>query len=287
MKKMILMSCQTKSHLEKNKTMKSRLTWMLVLCLIGVKMMAVDVPDRPNPPRLVNDLAGMFSPEEIQSLESNLEDFSNRTSTQIVVLTVKSLNGEDKSIFATEVGQKWGVGQKGFDNGVVILLKEKTIDSKGEVFIATGYGLEGALPDATCKLIVENEMIPSFKQNNYVEGIEKAVATIMQISLGEFSAKEYNSKHAAKNENPAGAIIALFVVLFVILNIFRGSNSVRNRHIGKNLPFWILLGMLGSGSRSSSGSWGNFNSGGGSFGGGGFGGFGGGGFGGGGAGGSW
>jgi uncharacterized protein len=283
------MSYRTKFRMEKNNMMKRIFNLILVFLLIGINLFAIDVPERPNPPRLVNDLAGMFNPQDVQSLEATLEDFSNRTSTQIVILTVKSLNGEDKSMYATEVGQKWGVGQKGFDNGIVILLKEKTIESKGEVFIATGYGLEGALPDATCKLIVENEMIPSFRQGNYVEGIDKAVATIMKISLGEFSAKEYNAKHPAKKENPMGAIIVLIVIIFIIGRIFGASNSVRNRHMGKNLPFWILLGMLGSGSRSSSGSWGNFNSGGGGFGGGGggFGGFGGGSFGGGGAGGSW
>lgn len=283
------MSCQTKSRLEKNNKMNRIINLIWVFFFFGINLFAIDIPERPNPPQLVNDLAGMLTPEEAQSLESKLDDFSNRTSTQIVVLTVKTLNGEDKSMYATEVGQKWGVGQKGFDNGVVILLKEKTNESKGEVFIATGYGLEGALPDATCKLIVENEMIPSFRQGNYAEGIDKAVSTIMKISLGEFSAKEYNSKHAAKKESPVGAIIALIVIIFIIGRIFGASNSVRNRHMGRNLPFWILLGMLGSGSRSSSGNWGNFNSGGGSFGGGGggFGGFGGGGFGGGGAGGSW
>jgi uncharacterized protein len=279
------MSYQTKFHLEKNKIMKNLILTILLGSILGIKLFGAVVPERPNPPRLVNDFAEILTAQEVQSLESKLEDFSNRTSTQIVIVTVKSLSGEDKAMYATEIGQKWGIGQKGSSNGIVILLKGKTMDSKGEVFIATGYGLEGALPDATCKLIVENEMIPSFKQNNYGEGINKAVETIMKISLGEFSAKDYDKQHKNKETNPAGVIIILVVIFIILSGIFRGSKSARNRHIGGNLPFWILLGMLGSGSRSSSGSWGNFS--GGSSGGGGFGGFGGGSFGGGGAGGSW
>lgn len=277
-----------KFHLEKNKKMKRIFQLVLFSFLINIGLLTANIPERPNPPRLVNDLAGILEPQEVQSLESTLDEFSNQTSTQIVVLTVKSLDDEDKAMYATEVGQKWGVGKKGFDNGIVILLKEKTNDSKGEVFIAPGYGLEGAIPDATCKLIIENEMIPSFRQNNYFEGINKAVAILMKLSLGEYSAKEYNKK-ANKKEDAPGAIIGLIVFILILTSIFRGSNSARNRSMGRNsLPFWILLGMLGSGSRSGSGSWGNFSSGSGGFGGGGgFGGFGGGSYGGGGAGGSW
>jgi uncharacterized protein len=285
---MTLMSYQTRFHLEKSNNMKSLINIVLFFCFTSTGIFAADIPDRPNPPRLVNDFAGILSQEEVQTLELKLDDFSNRTSTQILVITVKSLNGYDKAMFATEVGQKWEVGKKGFDNGIVILIKDKTMQSNGEIQIATGYGLEGAIPDATCKLIIENEMKPSFRQNNYYDGIDKAVNTIMKLSLGEFSAKEYNQK-AAKKDSPAGAVIAIVIVIFIITSLFGGSRSARNRSMGKNIPFWILLGMLGSGSRSSSGSWGNFSSGGGGFGGGGggFGGFGGGSFGGGGAGGSW
>lgn len=282
------MSYQTRYHLEKSNKMKSLINIALFFSITATSIFASDIPDRPNPPRLVNDFAGILSQQEVQTLESKLDDFSNRTTTQILVITVKSLNGLDKAMFATEVGQKWGVGKKGFDNGIVILIKDKTMQSNGEIEIATGYGLEGAIPDATCKLIIENEMKPSFRQNNYYEGLDKAVNTIMKLSLGEFSAKEYNQK-AAKKDSPAGALIAIVIVIFIITSLFGGSRSARNRSMGKNIPFWILLGMLGSGSRSSSGSWGNFSSGEGGFGGGGggFGGFGGGSFGGGGAGGSW
>jgi uncharacterized protein len=260
---------------------KSLIIAFIIFSTFG--LFAVTIPEKPNPQRLVNDFAGILSPQEIETMENKLVDFNNRTSTQIVVVTLKTLNGEDKSMVATEIGQRWGVGQKNFDNGVVLLVKEKTAESKGEVFIAVGYGLEGTIPDATSKLIVENEILPGFRQGNYYAGIDSALNTIMKLSLGEFTAKEYDKK-VSKKRNPAGALIVVVIVFFIITRLLGGANSIRKNSLGRNVPFWLLLTMLGSGSRNS-GSFGNFSSGSGGFSSGG--GFGGGGFGGGGAGGSW
>lgn len=274
-------------HLGKTKIMKKTSTLIILLLLAGISIFAIKIPDKPYPPRLVNDLAGMFNQNEVYSLERKLEDFNNRTSTQIVIVTVKDLYGEDKAMVATEIGQQWGVGSANFDNGIVLLIKPKTADSKGEIFIATGYGLEGVIPDAIAKRIVEHEIIPSFKQNDYYGGVEKAINTMMQLSLGEYSAKEYEER-TANNEIPPGAIFGLVILFFFFFGLIGRAGRLGRRSMGRNLPFWILLSMLlGSGSRGR-GSWGNFSSGSGGFGGGGgFGGFGGGGFGGGGAGGSW
>ncbi len=271
----------------KTKIMKKLYNIFLLLLISSTSLLAINIPEKPYPPKLVNDFAGMFSQDEVNALENKLEDFSNRTSTQIVLVTLKDLQGEDKAMVATEIGQKWGVGSANFDNGIVLLIKPKTSDSKGEVFIATGYGLEGVIPDAIAKRIVENEIIPSFKQGDFYGGITKAVNTMMQLSLGEYSAKEYEER-TASNEVPPGAIFGLIIIFFFFFGLIGRASRLGRRSIGRNLPFWILLSMLlGSGSRGR-GSWGNFSSGSGSFGGGsGFGGFGGGGFGGGGAGGSW
>jgi len=273
--------------LAKTSMMKKYSKLLLLTLLICTDLFAVKIPDKPYPPRLVNDYAGMFSQNEKTSLEQQLVDFSNRTTTQIVVVTLENLYGEDKAMVATEIGQKWGVGSANFDNGIVLLIKPKTPDSKGEVYIATGYGLEGVIPDAIAKRIVEHEIIPSFKAGNYYEGVEKALNTIQQLSLGEYSAKEYEEQ-IAKEEVPPGAIFGLLVLFFFFFGMIGRAGRLGRRSMGRNLPFWLLISMLlGSGSRGR-GSWGNFSSGSGSFGsGGGFGGFGGGGFGGGGAGGSW
>ncbi|MRR24232.1 TPM domain-containing protein, partial [bacterium] len=97
---------------------------------------------RPNPPRLVNDYAGILSPEEAQALENKLVAFDDSTSNQIAVVIVDDLQGYDRSDFAYRVARDWGIGQGDFNNGLLVLVKPKTASSSGQVFIATGYGLE-------------------------------------------------------------------------------------------------------------------------------------------------
>src|SRR5699024_8396783 len=119
------------------------------------------IPERPNPPRLVNDLAQILTSQQNKALEYQLVQFARNTSNQIVVVTVDSICG-DMALFTYQIGQNWGVGNQKFDNGVVIMIKPKKEHALGKAFIAVGYGLEGALPDAIAKQIVENEMLPSF-----------------------------------------------------------------------------------------------------------------------------
>lgn len=286
------MNYQTSYRLENNIQMRIKHLLIIFLVLLSGVVNCIVIPEKPNPPRLVNDLAGMLSAGEISALETKLIEFGKQTTTQIAIVIVNTLNGEDKAMVATEIIHQWGIGQKDKDNGIVILVKVKTAESKGEVFIATGYGLEGVIPDATCKLIVENEIIPQFKQGKFYVGIDNAVNTIMKLSLKEFTAKEYQEQTAPKKA-PFGLIFIIVVIVFFIINLFSGANNIRRRSIGKDIPLWMLISMMSSGSRRS-GSFGNFSSGGGIFGGGGgfsggggFGGFGGGSSGGGGAGGSW
>jgi uncharacterized protein len=260
------------------------ITGWLLLWMTG--LMGQEIPERPDPPRLVNDFAGILAADEIQQLESKLVAFNDSTSTQITVVIVKSLNGYDKFEFAHQIGEKWGVGQKGKNNGAVVLVKPKYPQEKGEVWIQTGYGLEGAIPDALAKRIVDNEMIPNFKQGNYFTGIDQAVSTMISLAKGEFTADQYQNKNKKKN-----SALALFVPFFILIGMMILIRSSRGRHmsVGRQIPWWTAFLLLGSMGRGHSGSWNNFTGGGGfgGGGGGGFGGFGGGSFGGGGAGGSW
>ena len=261
-----------------------KITILLVTLLALVSISLAQIPERPSPQRLVNDFAGIFNKSEINQMEGALSQFANQTSTQIVVVTVPDLDGYDKADYAQRLGEKWGVGQKGKDNGLVVLLKPKTNESMGKVHIATGYGLEGVLPDAVVNnAVVDNEMIPRFKQNDYYGGLAAGLNVIMDITRGEYTAENYQEQ--VSENRGGGSIIGLlfFIGLFFVLG--RGRRR-RFYSPGRSLPFWLAMGMM-SGSSRSSGSFGNFSSGGGSFGGGGFGGFGGGSFGGGGAGGSW
>jgi len=228
----------------------------------------------------------MLKSEEVIILERKLVAFNDSTSTQIAIVIVPSLMGYDKSDYAQRLAEKWGIGQKGLNNGVLILVKPKTSDSNGEVFIAPGYGLEGAIPDITCGEIVDYEIFPAFRNGDYFGGLSNATNTLMSLARGEFSAAEYgkSAKKSAGKDFPVGIII--IIIIIIIAMIFRKSGGSNNKNISSSgLPFWLLLGMMNSGRGSHSGSWGGFSGGGG--GGGGFGGFGSGSFGGGGAGGSW
>jgi uncharacterized protein len=262
------------------------LTLSVLFCTISVgRVFSQNIPGRPVPPRLVNDFAGMLKPQEVNMLEQKLVAFSDSTSTQIAIVIVPSLGGYDKADYAQQLGEKWGVGQKGRNNGVLILVKPKTADSRGEVQITTGYGVEGVIPDILSGEIIDREILPSFKIGEYYEGLNKATNTMMSLARKEFSASEYSqrAKKSSGKNIPFGLII--FIVFIIIAMVSRGSGGSNNKHISTGgLPFWMLLGMMNSG-KGSGGSWGGFSGGGG--GGGGFGGFGGGSFGGGGAGGSW
>jgi uncharacterized protein len=251
-----------------------------------------EIPDPMSPPRLVNDFAGILSSGQIRHLEQKLVNFDDSSSSQIVVLIVKSLNGLSKEEFADRVGEKWGVGQQDKDNGVIVLIKPNYGNEKGQARISVGYGLEGAIPDAITKRIVENDMVPYFKAGDYFTGIDKATTTLISLAKGEYTADEYKKKSGGA----ISANILVPIIIIILIIIFMGRNSGKHYTTGsKSTSIWTALWLASMmGNRGGGGSWGDFRSGGGSFGGGfggggggGFGGFGGGSFGGGGAGGSW
>lgn len=257
---------------------KIKYTLLILLSVISINTVAQNFPEKQNPPRIVNDYANFLSAQENNALENKLVQFSNQSSTQIAIVIVKSLDGYDPSSYAFNLGEKWGIGQKGKDNGILILVKPKYQTEKGEVFIATGYGLEGVVPDAITKRIVNNEILPYFKQGMYYQGLNEATNRIIELTKGEYTADEYKQATGVKGSSYAGAIFFLIVIVFSFIGKARRA---RHYSVGHNVPFWIALSMLSS-NRSHGGSFGGFSSGSG-----GFGGFGGGSFGGGGAGGSW
>jgi uncharacterized protein len=225
------------------------------------------------PPRLVNDYTGTLTSAQVSALEHKLVAYNDSTSTQILVLLVNDLEGYSVEQYATEIGHSWGVGQKDKNNGVVILVKPKNSSERGQVNISPGYGLEPYITDATAKRIIEKEMIPAFKENDYYTGIDNAVNVIMGLCSGQFSQDDY-----ADDGFPLWLIILFIVAIIIILSKFSDNNG-QNYSGGGTRTIWIPMGGGFGG-----GHGGGF---GGGFGGGGFGGFGGGGFGGGGASGSW
>ncbi len=227
---------------------------------------------------LVYDLCGILTAEEIDTLEANLLFFNDSTSNQIVVLITSGFGGQPISDFAFQVGESWGIGQSGFDNGLILVIKPKD-DTDGEVEIAPGAGLEGALPDVFCKRIIEDVMIPHFRDDDYYGGIVAALSIIEPVCAGEYSFEDYEKEHEA----PVWPFL-LFGGIAIGSVCWLAYREGKNGHSG------------GTGSSGGASGWGGPYYGGGSgFGGssgrsgsiGGFGGFGGGHFGGGGASGRW
>ena len=187
----MLTNLMMKFHLEENRVMKNILLITLAFLFVN-PLFGQNIPKRPNPPRLVNDFASILSRQEESSLEMELEKFARETSTQIVIVTLTDLENYDIADYAFKLGEDWGVGQKDKNNGIVILLKPKTLNEKGEVFIATGYGIEHLIPDAVANnQIVYHEMIPHFKQNDYYSGLAAGVKVIMDLTRGEYTADAY------------------------------------------------------------------------------------------------
>lgn len=141
---------------------------------------ALEIPQRPE--GRISDYAGTFSPSTRSSLEEKLRRFESETSNQIAVVTFPSLEGEVLEDFSIRLAEQWKIGQKGKDNGVILLI----FKNDRKVRLEVGYGLEGVLPDATCRLIIENEIAPRFREGRFDEGIEAAVEAVITATKGEY-----------------------------------------------------------------------------------------------------
>ena len=249
---------------------------------------AQNIPERPSPPRLVNDLASIIPDAKEQLLEKKLVAYDDSTSTQVAIVTVKSMGGEAPFQFAHQILEQWGVGQSKKNNGIVIMVAP----NERETFISTGYGVEGYLTDLDCSIIIERYMLPEFREGDYYSGLNVATDIVFGIMSGI-----YTSENLRPEPTPAWVpllFFAFFIFFFIVLPIIMNRNQayVYNEH-GES----TFDGTKRKRKRRA--SWGTFQHGTGTFGGGGFGGggfggggggfggFGGGSGGGGGAGGSW
>lgn len=246
------------------------------------------IPEKPKFQTSVYDYINLLSSSKKAALENKLIKYSDSTSTQIVIAIISSTEGEYISYLGANWGQKWGIGgDKKKDNGIFILLAKD--DRK--IAINTGQGVEHLLTDALSKRIIENDIIPYFKSNDYYGGLNQASTSIFKVMNGEY--KGTRKSASADQSLPIGLLFFLFIVFIIILiaiskNKGHGGGNGSGHHrnsTGIDILEAIILSNSGRGGyRRSSGGFGS----GGSFGGGGFGGgFGGGGFGGGGASGGW
>ncbi len=268
-----------------------RLRWVLFFTCISLAASWLDAqtdaelfPPKPEPAVYVHDYSNWLTPHERATLEYKLRRYWDSTSTQIVVMIRPDIGDYDKNSYATELGERWGIGQKGKDNGVVVLVKTEP-PGRG-AYIATGYGVEGALPDGLAGQIVREIMIPAFKAGEYYTGLDKGTSAIAQALAGEFVREHQVSSI------PVWVFLLIFLAFFLLISYisYKARNAREYTHDGKhwrrtvyrNDPWYGGRGNRGGGWIIGGGNWGGGSGGG--FGGGSFGG---GGFGGGGAGGDW
>lgn len=265
--------------------------FLLLFLTLPIIAVAQNFPKRSN--TLVTDYTGILSSSEVNELENKLVQFDRNTSSQIAVVIINSLDGYDVGQYAVELAEKWGIGKQGKDNGIIVLVAM----SDRKMSIKTGYGMDGALPDAIAKRIIENDMKPAFKQGNYFAGLDKATDNIIAYTKGEYTGEGENY-----GESDSFPFFIIFIVLAVFaLIFFLRVREARQYARVNNIGFWAAWALINALRNKPGGKWSDFSSGKGSFrgwsgggsswgggsSGGGFGGFGGGSFGGGGASGSW
>lgn len=240
----------------------------LVFALTAV--VAVAAPNFPALTGRVVDQAGVLSSGVRASLAAKLADLEQKSSIQLVVATVASLEGEEIEPYANDLFRAWKLGAAVKSNGVLLLVAPKD----HRVRIEVGYGLEGTLTDAISKLIIVNAIAPRFKTNDFDGGVTRGVddiITTLTTDAGEWQSKrDFQPQTQAQNTNSAWPVIFFFaiIMLIVVVNLRRGG-GYRSSSVG---PWLIGASSWRDSGSSSSGGWsggGGFSGGGGSSGGGG------------------
>lgn len=274
------MNCPMKSYMVKQLSgmhtiskASLRVFWVALAFLPSFLGAQTDVfPPKPEPAVYVHDFSNWLDRNQVAMLEEKLRRYHDSTSTQLVVMIRPDLGDYDKSSYAIELGNRWGIGKKSKNNGVVMLIKSEQPD-RG-IFIATGYGTEGALPDILAGQIIRNTMGPFFREKKYYEGIDAGTNEIIKALSGEF-----------KNEGEPGdakagmVVLVIFLIVFFLILFFvfraakRGARMITHSGAGGSMwgAGWGAGSGWGGGGSSGGSSWGG-GSDGGSFGGGSFGG---------------
>ncbi|MEM1001291.1 MAG: TPM domain-containing protein [Bacteroidota bacterium] len=261
--------------------MKLSLTLLLLFLLSWNTTAQFEIPPIPKKQTSLYDYYGLLDSNQQRALETKLVRYSDSTSTQIVIAIIASTEGEYINYLGAQWADAWGIGQEKEDNGIFILLARD--DRK--IGINTGYGIEAYLTDALSKRIINRDIIPYFKRNDYYGGLDRGTDAIFEVLTGTYKSTRRDSKDSGNGSPiPFLIILIIFIIIIALSKSKGGGDSGGRRRRSRGLLEAIILSNMGRGgySRGSGGF------GGGSFGGGGFGGgFGGGGFGGGGASGGW
>ncbi len=260
----------------------------IFLCGLNFGFAQYRIPEKPKKQTSVYDYVNLLPEQQKRSLEQKLVRYSDSTSTQILVAIIKSTEGEDIDYLGAQWGQKWGIGQDGKDNGVLVLL------ARGDrrIAISTGYGVEGSLTDAMSRRIIQGIIIPHFKQDNYYAGLNAGADAIFKVLNGEFKEERTFDDGSGFSIAPFLPFIIFFIILIILSSRNRRGGGRTGGRRGRGLDLRDIIILSNMGRSSSSGGFGGSSGGFGGSSGGGFsggfgGGFGGGGFGGGGASGGW
>ena len=266
--------------------LKKYTSFFIAVLFVQLAVGQFTIPTKPKLQTSVYDYANLLSASQKTALENKLINYSDSTSTQIVIATIETINNEDIGILTPKWAQEWGIGQAKEDNGVFILLANK----ERKIWIAPGYGVEHLITAGIGGEITRNIIIPEFKKGDFYSGLDKGSDAIFEVLIGS-----YQKNREQENESEGIPFFAIIFIIFILIIIFSkknrgggsgGSGSRKGGTAAAILEAIILSGAGRSNRGFGSGGFGGSSSGG--FGGGGFGGgFGGGGFSGGGSGGSW
>jgi uncharacterized protein len=246
-----------------------RLPVLALVVVLGFALLPASA--EPNFPALtgrVVDAAGLLSPEDRQALTAELEALEDKSSDQLVVVTLPSLQGYPIEDFGYQLGRHWGIGTAKLDNGVLLIVAPK----ERKVRIEVGYGLEPILTDALTKIIIENGILPSFRAGDFPGGIKNGVRDIGLALTGDTAELEARARARHDVDEPAidwvTVIFWTIIVLWVFFSLYNNTSSLGSTGRRSGRSSWGG-GSSGGGWSSGGGGGGGFSGGGGSFGGGG------------------
>lgn len=212
-----------------------RLLLALLFCLLlATPALSLDVPVLRGH---VNDYAGMLSPRSAATLEQQLRDFEQQESTQVVVLTIPSLEGESLEEFSIKVAEAWKIGRKGIDNGVIFLVAK----AERKIRIEVGRGLEGKLTDLVSGRIIRADVAPRFRAGDSDGGIVAGVAAIMAVVKGEYSATPRDLRHGKKSASPLMTLLLFLALGCVFLGAFSRLLAGTVGAVGLPLIAWLTF----------------------------------------------
>ena len=201
---------------------------LIAMALMAGSVVQAQVPEKPAQASPIVDLAGIINNDSlVTALNAQLDTLSKKTQNQIVVVTVKDMGGLDPKEFATSLGRQWGIGGKALNNGFVIAVKPKDENGAGQIGFATGYGLEGVLPDVFCKRLQTDYMVPHFKDGDYAGGIKAAIDEIVPVVLDEYNETQALASNTKKKGGTGNGwlIIAGIIGVIALLVLIRKRNK--------------------------------------------------------------